>query len=1384
MVLLLLATVLVAPPSHAADDAHIKGHVSWEGAPERQQATVSVLRPGGGYWQTVVSSSVDAAGDYDFGGLAAGTYRVCFQPSDTGYLSECYLDALFVEPANDVVLATNEIRTVDAMMDEVPSISGSVTGASGQPLQGIEVIAYCWTCGYELVDQTSTTPDGSYRMASLPPGSYSLGFRDGTGHYLTEFWDDAPSAATSHRFVVGRSDEVVGKDAVLEPAAFISGTVTGPDALPVQGVTVRLYRAADSTYLSDKTASTAADGTYTFPGLRAGDYRVGFSDSAWRYLGEFWNDRSSLEAAETVTVDTGETRSGVDAQLATTGGISGRLTNAEGTGLPGVGVFLYHDWGNGFELTSGGATTAPDGTYRIARLRPGAYRLQFVDSSGDYHREFFDDAPTLATADDVVVAGTDFVTGRDAVLTANGGIAGTVTDGTTPLPGVQVQVYAFTPGWPGSPDWDRLDRNVVTAADGTYAVRGLDPGSYRLRFEDPTETYSELFWGGATHLRKAHNIEVPDSATASGKDIVLTRSGSVTGTVTADGGGPLASVFVSAYEVVDGDLVFDQAVQTDSSGHYVLAGLRSGEYRLLFEDTAGTHVSEIWPDAPDLRTGRSLVVPAGGTVAGADAALAPRGRIRGTVRQPDGALLYNAYAAAYREQDHEWRRVAYDATDASGAYDLGLLPPGIYRLKFGHDDYATEFWSDRADLATGRDLVLGAGDHLTDLDARLAPRGSVSGRVTGPDGTGLPGIEVRSYLAEEGDRRYAYTDQSGGYRITGVDGGVHELTFRDPQGVYLSKRIAGVAVGPGVAVTGRDAGLVVAGGIEGRVTDASGAGLTHARVYRYETTEWGWTYVDDVLTDGTGYYRMSGLAAGRYRLGFTTDGSHAREYYPDAGSLDWAGDVVVDLGHTSRVDATLEDEALLTGRVTDARGQPVGQVRAVVYALTPAGFERWDSSPSGSAGRFAIGDLPAGTYRLGFEPPKELADEFWDDQTTLDSSPDIVVGPGDVVDGLDAVLMPSGGVTGAVTDENGVAAPGVVVVAYELQDDVNEVMDVAASNATGTYRLFLPPGTYRLEFQDPDRVLAGEFWDDAATIGDAPDVEVGSEMVVRDTVLAPGGRVSGTVTGPSGEAVPGHARAYRLVDGHYELFSGVAIGVTGTYVLEGLPSGTYRLQFGDWSRPYVDEYYDDVASLDAATDVVVATGAAVSGMDAELAVEQVANETPPAVVGVAQVGRTLAATGGVWAPSAVGLTYQWLADGSPIPGATEPTYTPTPQVLSQPISVRVTASQMPYTSGVATSAATASVTPGVLVNLARPGIRGLARVGRKLSVSAGRWTPSVRLRYQWCANGKAVAGATRSTFRPTKAQQGQRLTVRVRATAPGYVMKSVTTAATARVRSK
>ncbi|MFZ2503863.1 MAG: hypothetical protein WAW88_14465, partial [Nocardioides sp.] len=94
--------------------------------------------------------------------------------------------------------------------------------------------------------------------------------------------------------------------------------------------------------------------------------------------------------------------------------------------------------------------------------------------------------------------------------------------------------------------------------------------------------------------------------------------------------------------------------------------------------------------------------------------------------------------------------------------------------------------------------------------------------------------------------------------------------------------------------------------------------------------------------------------------------------------------------------------------------------------------------------------------------------------------------------------------------------------------------------------------------------------------------------------------------------------------------------------------------------------------------------------DPAAAADPVVNTAPPQVTGVPQYGELLTADPGLWTPSGLSFSYQWLRDGDPVVGATGAALMLGLEDLGHRMSVLVTATDG-ETSGAATSAPTPPV---------------------------------------------------------------------------------------------
>jgi hypothetical protein len=165
------------------------------------------------------------------------------------------------------------------------------------------------------------------------------------------------------------------------------------------------------------------------------------------------------------------------------------------------------------------ASTAADGTYDLGGLDTGNYRVVFYGGAGDYAREWYNDKPDRAHADDVAVTAGKTTSGIDAALAAAGHITGTVTGGGGEPLRMSVEAYQSD----GSGGWDYVD-GTSTAADGTYDLGGLNTGNYRLRFyrdDGDDADYLEEYYNDKPTLDAADDVPVIAGKTTSGIDATL-----------------------------------------------------------------------------------------------------------------------------------------------------------------------------------------------------------------------------------------------------------------------------------------------------------------------------------------------------------------------------------------------------------------------------------------------------------------------------------------------------------------------------------------------------------------------------------------------------------------------------------------------------------------------------------------------------------------------------------------------------------------------------------------------------------------------------------------------------------------------------------------------
>ena len=188
--------------------------------------------------------------------------------------------------------------------------------------------------------------------------------------------------------------------------------------------------------------------------------------------------------------------------------------------------------------------------------------------------------------------------------------------------------------------------------------------------------------------------------------------------------------------------------------------------------------------------------------------------------------------------------------------------------------------------------------------------------------------------------------------------------------------------------------------------------------------------------------------------------------------------------------------ARIKGVVSAAEGGTLVGIRVAALAeMTIGGVDQWvevDSAVTGVDGRYSVGKIEEGTYRVRFDDPSgRYSTEFYNDKTRADEAEDIVlVKGGGMRDLAPAVLGGAAHLTGLVRGSTGTGIEGAEVTAYVEQDGAWIPFTTIMTAANGRYDLGgLPGGAYKLGFHDPATGVT-EYWNDKASLADADTLNV------------------------------------------------------------------------------------------------------------------------------------------------------------------------------------------------------------------------------------------------------------------------------------------------------
>ena len=682
------------------------------------------------------------------------------------------------------LVTTAALAVVTAALPAAPAhaaggtIAGRVTGPGGGPLADVCVTVggpFGYPYSPSPIASARTPADGTYTL-SAPAGTYMVAFADCGGRDLvTSYWGGARYGSGS-RLTIGEGEHRSGIDGALVAGGSMSGRVTNTSGEPLSSshVLLRLGGPMGASYPEDTYVQSKPDGTWVARGVPAGTYHVSFGITYPSYAGVLYGDTPDVTRSPDVRVAVGQATTGIDARLGVGGSISGVVRDDEGRPHERVCVSARAslEYGN----LQFGARTADDGTYRLDRVTPGTYRVQFSDCGGVTAPSWHPAAKTFGDATPVVVGEGAAVTGVDGVFARGIYVAGTVRDvHGAPLPNVGVSLYdGITGSYTG--------RGAFTDATGRYRIVGLRGTVYKLHFYggDDSLELVERWWPGVPGQDAALPVSFVAGVSVDGVDVTLPRGGRIRGRITDTEGAPAAGLCVVANDPLTRQ---SHSTHVDLDGGYLLKGLDVGAYQVSHRTCSDTanYAPAYYGGTDDQATADLVPVVLGEETTGIDDVAEPGATLTGTVRDAAGAPIQGICARPSRFGPLIQNGGA--RTTETGRYTLvGLAPHTDYRIVFSDCRMAARYvtvWSGGADSMSDAAEVDVRVGQPAEVDATMTLGGSFSGTVYDQFGLPLRGVCIHAVDSAGRYRGTWHTDQNGRYVVGGLRAGTFSAVFVD-----------------------------------------------------------------------------------------------------------------------------------------------------------------------------------------------------------------------------------------------------------------------------------------------------------------------------------------------------------------------------------------------------------------------------------------------------------------------------------------------------------------------------------------------------------------------------------------------------------------------------
>jgi hypothetical protein len=975
-------------------------------------------------------------------------------------------------------------------------------------------------------------------------------------------------------------------------AGVISGRITDASGNGIPNIVVTIDNISGQWIINTQADS---QGYYSL-NVPAGYWKVYFVSNfaGDLYAPEWYSNKPDLDVADIVTVVAGKPTSGVNAQLEVGGRISGRITNASGNGMAGVGVAAcylngYCAWGTGTDSNGDYFINVPAGTWAIS--------INAGNAPGYYLPEWYDNKLYLHEADQVSIDAGGTLT-IDATLETGGGIAGKVTDEF----GIGIANVDISANNPLDSQWIN---GALTDSQGNYSFN-VPAGTWKVAFNPwrlPGYFLFEWYDDKGNDFGNADLVTVTVGATTTINEELVT-GGKISGRVT-DGLNGIQGISVGVCEL--NGFCFDWR-DTDGDGNYSI-NAPEGDWKVYFNNykNIGYFVNEWYNDKGYLsRDGDVVHVGKKQTTSGINAALDLGAKISGRITDEYGNGLPNIDVTAL-DLNSAWINGA--PTDSQGYYNFNV-PPGSYKVQFDAwrtEYYLLEWYNNKLNFETADIVAVDISQTTSDINAQLESGGRIAGRVT--DGVnGIPGVAVSACYSDGNCIYGTETDDNGDY-VMKVPAGTWKIFFNNYRAIgyfvnewYDNRSISTDAITVGVVTgettSGIDAQLEIGGKIAGHVTDNSNNTLAGVAIGVYDSFV---NQINNGGTDSAGNFEIN-VPAGEWKVHFNPSpvpGYYLFEWYNDKGYDFGNADLVtVTVGATTTLDEELVTGGKLTGRVTDISANGVANVSVSLNNING----NWIGCNSTDIeGNYSC-NIPPGSYRVFFETAwleGFYAPEWYNNKSNVTVA-DVIEVSKDHTSNIDVQLDTGGKIAGRVINDGGNGIANVYINAHDLSG--NWISGISTDN-NGNFSFNAPAGDWKVYFSSssvPGYYLFEWYNDKGNDFNSADLVTVTTgDITFINAQLETGGKLTGRVTDSSGIGVAN-------VGVSANDMNGLGYGCSGTdsdgYYSCNIPPGSYRVFFDtSWLEGfYAPEWYDNKSVPTGANYVSVLKDQTTPNIDVQL----------------------------------------------------------------------------------------------------------------------------------------------------------------------------------------